>query len=494
MRSTIALAAALAMPMMGSAVELSDDMLNKVYDLMGSMTKHTWENGSQSEAVVEWKHPQYSVYHQGALPIPDGITKDDVPEIVQIANWALAQTPKPYTQQKDAAARAAQSQAATSTQENQEGDNQQQKRQAQTSSGSAAQTSAPSTTHSSAAHPSPTPKWPSYQTVPAKNNTQLPDGTPIVDDAAAGDPAALGMSVVLAGKATGDATVNNTKYSDAAQRQVDYLLYHVPRAPNGAISHRRDEVQLWADNVYMVPPFFAYYGVQTGNKTLVEESYNQIKAYRDALRHPDNNLWQHIIYNEKIDEGLWGTGNAWAAAGIVRVIATIQQSQLKDEMKDKINDLKSWADEIMKATKDNMTGNHMIRNYVNNESSFEDSCATTLIAATGLRMSTLNLTDDYVPTSLQMLAAASKNVNETGYLTHVTNPMLFKVEGSSSPEGQTFIILAYSAYKDWIAQGKKGVDKKHKDHPLDDDSSALATKAGVVSTLAAVALSLWAVL
>lgn len=42
MRSTVALAAALAMPMMGSAVELSDDMLNKVYDLMGSMTKHTY--------------------------------------------------------------------------------------------------------------------------------------------------------------------------------------------------------------------------------------------------------------------------------------------------------------------------------------------------------------------------------------------------------------------------------------------------------------------
>lgn len=441
------------------------------------------------------------------MPIPD-VTKDDIPEIVQIANWALAQTPKPYTQQKDAAAQAAQHQAAETSegeqnqegeqgQEDQEGDSQQQKRQEQTGtqSGSAAQTSSPSATHSAnAAHSSAPPKWPSYQTVPAKNNTQLPDGTPIVDDAAAGDPAALGMSVVLAGKATGDATVNNTKYSDAAQRQVDYLLYHVPRAPNGAISHRRDEVQLWADNVYMVPPFFAYYGVQTGNKTLVEEAYNQIKAYRDALRHEDNNLWQHIIYNEKIDDGLWGTGNAWAAAGIVRVIATIQQSQWKDDMKDKLDEMKGWAEEIMKAAKDNMSDKHLIRNYVNNESSFEDSCATALIAATGLRMSTLNLTNDYVTPSLQMLAAASKNVNETGYLTHVTNPMLFKVEGDSSPEGQTFIILAYAAYKDWVAQGKQGVDKDHKDHPLDDDSSALATKAGVVSTLAAIAVSLWAVL
>lgn len=425
------------------------------------------------------------------MPIPD-VTKDDIPEIVQIANWALVKTPKTYTQQKDAAARAAQSQ--TNSNVGGQGGNGQKKRQESgTQSGAAAQSSSPSTTNAANPAKSSQVKWPTWETVPAKNNTQLPDGTPIVDDAAAGDPAALGMAVVLAGKATGDAVVNNTKYSDAAQRQIDYLLYHVPRAPNGAISHRRDEVQLWADNVYMVPPFFAYYGVETQNKTLVEEAYNQIKAYRDGLRHADNNLWQHIIYNENIDDGLWGTGNAWAAAGIVRVIATIQQSQYKDEMKDELKDLKSWADEIMKAAKDNMSENHMIRNYVNNASSFEDSCATALIAATGLRMSTLGLTNDYVNPSLQMLSAASKNVNETGYLTHVTNPMLFKVEGDSSPEGQTFIILAYAAYKDWVSQGKQGVDKKHKKNPL-DDSSALTTKASVFGTLAAVTLSLWAML
>lgn len=55
MRSTIALAAALAMPMMGGAVELSDDMLNKVYDLMGSMTKHTYVSNTLKHKQRAWR-------------------------------------------------------------------------------------------------------------------------------------------------------------------------------------------------------------------------------------------------------------------------------------------------------------------------------------------------------------------------------------------------------------------------------------------------------
>lgn len=448
------------------------------------------------------------MYHPGAVPIP-AVKQDQIPEIVDIADWAIRQSPNPpYSQSKDNERKQQENQNQNQGDNNQgdnaqgengqgddsQGDNTQQKRQepSGTESASAAQSSSPSTAHNGTnpAHP----KWPHYETVPAKNNTQLPDGTPIVEDAAAGDPPSLGMAVWLTSKALGEQTkLNNVSYHDAVQRQVDYLLYQVPRAPNGAISHRRDEVQLWADNVYMVPPFLAYYGVDTKNKTLVAEAYNQVKQYRAALRHEDNNLWQHIIYNDIIDDGLWGTGNAWAAAGIVRVIATIQQSQFKDEMKNEINDMKAWAEEILKATRDNMSDKHMVRNYVNNASSFEDSCATALIAATGLRMSTLNLTNDYVEPSLQMLAAASRNVNDEGYLTHVTNPQLFKVEGENSPEGQTFMILAYSAYKDWVAQGKQGAPKNHQDHPL-EDSSAVAARVGLAGTLAAVAFSASAML
>lgn len=67
MRSTIALAAALAMPMMGSAVELSDDMLNKVYDLMGSMTKHTYVSSVNEALGASGADPLSSTTSQSEL-------------------------------------------------------------------------------------------------------------------------------------------------------------------------------------------------------------------------------------------------------------------------------------------------------------------------------------------------------------------------------------------------------------------------------------------
>ncbi len=55
-------------------------------------------------------------------------------------------------------------------------------------------------------------------------------------------------------------TGQNGAYDTAAKNQLNYLLQVAPRAPNGAISHRASEAQLWADFIYMAPPFIAYYG------------------------------------------------------------------------------------------------------------------------------------------------------------------------------------------------------------------------------------------
>lgn len=46
------------------------------------------------------------------------------------------------------------------------------------------------------------------------------------------------------------------------------------------------------------------------------------------------------------DFGLWSTGNGWVAAGILRVLATMQNSQYKNTFKNEINALKDWVNEI----------------------------------------------------------------------------------------------------------------------------------------------------
>lgn len=115
--------------------------------------------------------------------------------------------------------------------------------------------------------------------------------------------------------------------------------------------------------MYMVPPFLAYYGVIAQNRTLLEESYTQIKLYRNYLRDPTANMWKHVLLGTSgNDYGYWSTGedvadkkkvqanpalgNGWAAAGMLRVLATIRQSQYANTMKNEQNDLITWVGEI----------------------------------------------------------------------------------------------------------------------------------------------------
>lgn len=59
----------------------------------------------------------------------------------------------------------------------------------------------------------------------------------------------------------------------------------------------------------MVPPFLAYYGVMTKNKSVVAESYNQIRLYRQYLRDQTaGNLWKHMEFGSNKDTGFWSTG------------------------------------------------------------------------------------------------------------------------------------------------------------------------------------------
>lgn len=99
-----------------------------------------------------------------------------------------------------------------------------------------------------------------------------------------------------------------------------------------------------------MPPFLAYYAVLNNNITLAREAHRQVQLYRDVLR-TDTGLWAHILVgSQNIDPGLWATGNAWAAAGMLRVLATLRWSQFNDAMQSEQNDLRSWTEEILQGT------------------------------------------------------------------------------------------------------------------------------------------------
>ena len=65
---------------------------------------------------------------------------------------------------------------------------------------------------------------------------------PLIQDECAADPASMGVPVLVAGWLG----LNDQEYAGAAEDQLNFLLYNVPRTADGAISHRVAELQLWS--------------------------------------------------------------------------------------------------------------------------------------------------------------------------------------------------------------------------------------------------------
>lgn len=114
----------------------------------------------------------------------------------------------------------------------------------------------------------------------APNKIVLGTGANVLGDGneAVGDPASLGMYAWLLSK-------TNDTYEQASVEQIQYLLEQAQRYQNesGAISQRVDVAELWADFMYMAPPFIAYYAADTANESLLEESYKQRAYYRESF-------------------------------------------------------------------------------------------------------------------------------------------------------------------------------------------------------------------
>ncbi|KAI0913283.1 hypothetical protein F4823DRAFT_622287 [Ustulina deusta] len=281
------------------------------------------------------------------------------------------------------------------------------------------------------------------------NSTTLVDG-----DGAAGDPASLAVSAILIGQ-------TQSPFLSAADRQIQHLLTAVPRWPNGAISHREDYAELWADFIYMVPPALAYWAIQDANQTLLHVAVEQCLLYRDVLVVPHNanaaGLWHHIIGPQNQDLGIWSTGNAWAAAGMARVLATARKSPWASALASDLDGLTAAIRDILDAAiaLDKAEPEEpLLRNYLNDTSWFGELSGTTLLAATAYRMAKLEpgaFGDGYVAWADGKREEVVAKINEDGLLRPVINPLSWsdRTPATASPEAQSFAVLMFSAYRDF---------------------------------------------
>lgn len=276
------------------------------------------------------------------------------------------------------------------------------------------------------------------------------------------DPASLGIPALLLSSVNPD-----NPYLPAVQRQLNNLLSNTPRLPNGAISHRSATASAWADFVYMVPPFLAYYGAYTDDEPIMREAVRQCRLYCEMLG-MENGLWKHIVNvgdkvpgeREEDDAGAWCTSNGWAAAGMARVLATIRHSRFAGQLREEQSSLVGMIEGIVSgAMGEDTDSSGLLRNYLGDESWWAEVAGTALLAATVFWMAVLEPTvfeTKYTNWALQKMTIVGQHIDEeTGIAAPVVNALQESQRtplDGPNPEGQAFVVLTYAAWRDWGAQ------------------------------------------
>lgn len=243
-----------------------------------------------------------------------------------------------------------------------------------------------------------------------------------------------------------------------------------------------------------VPPYLAYYGVMKGDDGFVQQACEsigpyyiylslrhrhldlQLSLYRKYLSEPNSThgLLRHIQMGDQRtqDAGLWSTGNAWAAWGMVRVLATMLNAGMGWDYR--CEDLRNWVVTILQSafvdlnvrflpacrkyksdfvvlTK-STTG--LLPNYLRNNNTaltFPDAASTALFAATSYRLASMRLDSSTLSQAAVARRAAFASVNTTtGWVSPVVDPMNWFTRGDRSAEGQSFVAILAASYRDYL--------------------------------------------
>ena len=135
----------------------------------------------------------------------------------------------------------------------------------------------------------------------------------------------------------------NTPETDEALQRVLLQYEQIPRAENGAYSHRGNRVELWDDSLYMLEIFLLQCYRSSGDFTYVIECADQVLSHAAHLRDPKTGLWYHgwsessQVYEDACcqvgwnanplqrNDEFWGRGNGWVAMTLVDLLEVLPQ-------------------------------------------------------------------------------------------------------------------------------------------------------------------------
>lgn len=129
--------------------------------------------------------------------------------------------------------------------------------------------------------------------------------------------------------------------TDKALEKVLVQYRNIPRAVNGACSHRTGTVELWDDTVYMIGMALIGTYKATGDISYVEEFADQILSHAEHLYDPETGFWYHGWAETSFpaedacsqygwntnpahrNNEFWGRGNGWIVMSLADVLEVL---------------------------------------------------------------------------------------------------------------------------------------------------------------------------
>jgi len=163
---------------------------------------------------------------------------------------------------------------------------------------------------------------------------------------------------------------------------------------------------------------------------------------------------------------------------MLRVLATIRQSEFANTLKPEQNNLSAWVQEIHVGIYPHLNSNNLFTNYadqpVTAPGNFYDASSTAILASTVYRAAVMLNQLEFIPLAektRQTLISTSSNqtlsdssssfdgynyLTSDGWLTPVVDPYDYPTQGQNSPEGEAFVVEMQSAWRDWVESASNG--------------------------------------
>jgi unsaturated rhamnogalacturonyl hydrolase len=243
---------------------------------------------------------------------------------------------------------------------------------------------------------------------------------------------ACGEAVLLAHRVTGD-----ERYAEAARRQMRWFTDDAPRAEDGTLFHMMDDHpnarETWADTVYMAAPLLALAGH-------TDLAVRQIEGHRLRLWDETSGLYSAIWREDDGEFGRaakWGTGSGWVVAAIARCLRLVPD--WPDGERDK---LAGHAREVIDACLTHRRPDGLFHDVLDDPTTFRETNIAQMLAYAILT----GVADGWLPgayadTGRDLIAAATRQVDERGLVTEACGSPRFDHSGTSS-EAQAFHLLA----------------------------------------------------